>query len=251
MVRVSIDPGHGGRQVGAVGPTGVQEKNVCLAVALRVRELLRVRGLANVHLTRETDIDVPLSKRLPAADAVCYISIHCNAHAERSANGTETFYRVGGHTDSKRLADIMQRNLLRELRLRNRGVKTANFQVLRQATCPAVLVELAFISNHAEESLLESEEGQERAARAIAAGVAAFIGVRLQPASPQAQPVPQAPSPTPAAKPVRKTHLVIDGDTLYALSRQYGVTVAQLRQWNNLQPDALLKLGQKLFVQAL
>lgn len=244
VIRITVDPGHGGKQPGAVGPTGVQEKNVCLAVALRVRELLRIRGHADMYMTRETDIDVPLSNRLPAADAACYISIHCNAAKDRSANGTETFYRVGGHIDSKRLAEILQRNLLRELRLRDRGVKTAAFQVIRQAKCPAVLVELGFISNHAEEALLESEEGQERAARAIAAGVAEFIGVRLQPASPQAQPV--AP-PTGAAKSARKSHVVTAGDTLWSISRQYGVTSAQLRQWNNLRTD-LLRVGQILFL---
>jgi len=242
-MKVTIDPGHGGRDPGAVGPTGVQEKNVCLAVSLRVRELLR--GQVSVHLTRETDVDVPLSRRLPAADAACYISIHCNAHKDREANGTETFYRVGGHTDSKRLAEIIQRRLLAQLRLRDRGVKTKNLQVIRQATCPAVLVELAFISNHAEESLLESEDGQERAARAIASGIAEFLGVRLQQATPQAKP---AAPPTGTAKSARKTNIVAAGDTLWSISRRHNVSIEQLRQWNNLRND-VLRVGQVLFLE--
>lgn len=249
MVRlpiITIDPGHGGRQPGAIGPTGVQEKNVCLAVALRVRELLRVRGHAEAHLTRETDIDVPLSRRLPAQGAVAYVSIHCNAHSTAIAHGTETFWLTGGTAESRRLAEILQRGLIAALGRSDRGVKTANFRVLHQGAVPAALVELAFISHPTEEALLESEEGRERAARAIAGGVAEAIGVRPQPAAAP----PQAPSTTPAAKSGRKTHLVIEGDTLFGLARRYNVTVAQLREWNSLPPnETLLRLNQRLFVQ--
>ena len=246
MVIITVDPGHGGRSPGAVGPTGVQEKRVCLAVALRVRELLRVRGHANCHLTRETDIDVPLNRRLPAADAACYVSIHCNAHTDSGASGTETFRFAGGHHQSGLLANVLQRNLLARLQLRDRGVKTAAFQVLRQAKCPGALVELAFISNPTEEALLESEHGQERAAQAIAAGVAEFLRVR-PPSAATPPPVPQAPSPPPVAKPVRKTHVVIAGDTLFSLARKYGVTVGQIRAWNNLESSTIY-VGQVLTI---
>ncbi|MBT9167930.1 MAG: N-acetylmuramoyl-L-alanine amidase LytC [Firmicutes bacterium] len=258
----------GGRQPGAVGPTGVQEKVVCLNVALRVQELLRLRIQANVHLTRSSDITVPLGERLPHAEAACFVSIHCNAAVRRDANGTETFYFASGHHDSARLANILQRELLARLRLRDRGVKTAVFQVIRQARCPAALVELAFISNHVEEALLESEIGQERAAQAIAAGVAEFLQATsqaarptiqpaTQPISSQAKPVsppPAAARPAAASRPAatvrpaaRRTHAVVAGDTLWSIARQYGVTVAQLREWNQLATD-VVHPGQGLFV---
>ncbi len=224
MVTVTLDPGHGGRQPGAVGPTGVQEKIVALAVALRVRELLS--GRAVVHMTRETDVDVPLARRRAALDAACFVSIHCNAHISRVANGIETFRFAGGSHRSGLLATVLQRHLVLNLRLRDRGVKTANFQVLRQAVVPAVLLELGFISNHVEEALLESEVGQERAAQAIATGLAEFLGL------PQVQ---------------RQVHVVAAGDTLWALSQRYDVTVVQLRQWNGLTSD-ILQVGQRLHV---
>ncbi|MBT9157016.1 MAG: N-acetylmuramoyl-L-alanine amidase LytC [Firmicutes bacterium] len=205
-----------------MGPTGVQEKVVVLAVALRVRELLQ--GRATVHMTRTTDVDVPLVRRLAAPGAACFVSIHCNAHATRTANGIETFRFAGGHHRSGLLATILQRHLVAQLRLRDRGVKTAAFQVLRQATVPAVLLELGFISNHVEEALLESEVGQERAAQAIVAGLTEFLGL------PQIH---------------RQVHVVVSGDTLWSLSRMYGVTEAQLREWNRLTTD-VLRVGQRL-----
>ncbi len=230
MIRITLDPGHGGRRPGAIGPTGLQEKVVVLAVALRVRELLRLHGHTEAHLTRETDVDVPLTRRLAEPGVVCFISIHCNAHATRAANGTETFYYAQGHVESRRLAQLMQIHLTSRLRLHDRGVKTANFQVIRQATIPAVLVELGFISNSDEEALLKSEQGQEKSAQAIVAGVKGFLSVR--PACPL------------------RTHTVVSGDTLWEIAKQYHVQPAQLRQWNRLVTDTL-QIGQQLVIEVV
>lgn len=169
---VTLDSGHGGRDPGAVGPTGLLEKDVCLAVSLQARELLR--GQVDVRLTRETDVHLPLSRRQAVLGSACLVSIHCNAFTSREANGTETFH-MAGRTQDERLAHVLQKHLLARLQLRNRGVKTANFQVTRQARVPAVLVELAFISNPAEEVLLRSVAGQAAAAKAIADGVLEFL----------------------------------------------------------------------------
>ncbi len=216
-----------------MGPTGVQEKVVVLAVALRVRELLA--PTFNVHLTREDDVYVSLGRRTAAPNAACFVSIHCNAHAIRTANGIETFHFAMGHHRSAALAGTLQRHLVDWLVLRDRGVKTANFQVLRQTTVPAVLVELGFISNPTEEALLESEQGRERAARAIANGVLEFLGVRLEEA------------PTPIVRPVR-THQVVAGETLWGIARQHNVSVSQLQRWNRLATD-VVHVGQRLVVE--
>ena len=170
---VTIDPGHGGRQPGAVGPTGLLEKDVCLAVSLRVRSLLQ--GQFDVRLTRDTDIDVPLARRRAIAGSRAYISVHCNAFGVAAANGTETFCRPGGTANDQRLAQVVQAEMLRALGRRDRGVKTAAFQVLRQGGVPAVLAELAFISNLVEEAILRDPRNHERAAQAIAAAIRAFV----------------------------------------------------------------------------
>lgn len=172
---VTIDPGHGGRQPGAVGATGLQEKDVCLAVSLQTREMLR--GRVDVRLTREADVDVPLNRRVAVAGARAFISVHCNAFSDRAANGTETFWRKGRHADSTRLATIAQKHLLTALNRRNRGVKVADFQVLRQAAVPATLLELAFISNIQEEAILRDPQAQTRVARAIADTITEFLGL--------------------------------------------------------------------------
>ena len=166
---VTLDPGHGGRQPGAVGPTGLLEKDVCLTVALRVRSMLQ--GQFDVRLTRDTDIDVPLVRRRAIAGARAYISIHCNSFGDAAANGTETFWRSGGTANDQRLAQVVQAEMLRALGRRDRGVKTASFQVLRQGGVPAVLAELAFISNPAEEGILRDPRTHERAAQAIATAI--------------------------------------------------------------------------------
>ena len=170
---VTIDPGHGGRQPGAVGPTGLLEKDVCLTVALRVRSLLQEQF--DVRLTRDIDIDVPLARRRAIAGSRAYISIHCNAFGDAAANGTETFWRSGGTANDQRLAQVVQAEMLRALGRRDRGVKTAAFQVLRQGAIPAVLAELAFISNPVEEALLRGPQTHERAAQAIASAIRIFV----------------------------------------------------------------------------
>lgn len=171
---VAIDPGHGGRDPGAVGPTGLLEKDVCLNVCLEARRLLEMRGI-DARLTRETDVNVPLQRRTAPRGASALISIHCNAFTNREAHGTETFWRPGGHAESQRLAQLVQGSLLRALGRRNRGVKNADFQVLRQARVPAVLAELAFISNLSEEGILRDPVVQLRTAAAIADAIAAFL----------------------------------------------------------------------------
>ena len=172
---VFLDPGHGGKDPGAVGVTNLFEKDVCLNVALAVRNLLKDK--VDVRLTRTTDVFLALNRRPAAAGSAAYVSIHCNAHTTQTANGTETFFRTGGTAESRRLAELLQRELIESLKRRNRGVKTANFRVLRQGVVPSALVELAFISNPEEERILRSPVGQQDAAEAISKGILAFLGI--------------------------------------------------------------------------
>jgi len=168
---IAIDPGHGGSDPGAVGVTGLQEKEVNLNVSLRVAEQLRAKG-AKVIMTRATDVFIPLAQRVSIAEAAgaqVFVSVHANAHPNPQIGGTETYY-FGNKATSKaslNLAILMQGELVGALRLRDIGVKDANFLVIRQTSMPSVLLELGFLSNAHEESLMRTNAFRQNSADAI------------------------------------------------------------------------------------
>jgi N-acetylmuramoyl-L-alanine amidase len=93
--RIVVDPGHGGHDPGAVGPTGLQEKDVVLAIGLKLKELIKDELGLDVVMTRSTDIFIPLEERTAIANKVnadLFISIHANAANNRNASGIETYY---------------------------------------------------------------------------------------------------------------------------------------------------------------
>ena len=173
---VVIDPGHGGSDSGAVGPSGVTEKYVSLAVSLKAQKLLTADGY-NVVMTRTTDIDVAapgvsdaveLQARVDKAppNAALFISVHCNAFSTARANGMET-YHAPGAVQGSRLARLLNEELEKLGGLNNRGVKAARFYVMTHSDCPASLIELGFITNPHEEKLLASDDYQQKLAQAI------------------------------------------------------------------------------------
>ncbi|MDQ7859115.1 MAG: N-acetylmuramoyl-L-alanine amidase family protein [Armatimonadota bacterium] len=178
---VAIDAGHGGRDPGAIGPTGLQEKDVVLDIAQRVRELL-VRAGVRVVMTRETDTFVDLPDRPRAAKqqgASVFVSIHANASTRPAVAGSETYYLS---PQSLVLAQLIQEELGRVQGLANRGVRTANFLVLREADMPAVLVEVAYLSNADEEARLRQAAFRQRLAEAVSRAVQRFLAVYPVPA---------------------------------------------------------------------
>ena len=177
---ICLDPGHGGSDSGAVGPTGVQEKIVALLVAIEVWRQL-IRAGYEVFMTRDSDIDVSLGQRVQMANDIesdLFLSIHCNAYTDRTANGTETYHFPGSEA-GKKLAGAIQFDLVAQLKRRDRGVRNANFAVLRETNMPAALVEIAFVSNPEEEGLLENSIFQVKAARAIVTGIARYLGLTM------------------------------------------------------------------------
>lgn len=179
---VAIDAGHGGRDPGAIGPTGLFEKEVVLDIAHRVRELL-VRSGVRVIMTRETDTFVELADRsrlARAQGATAFVSIHANASTRPAANGSETYYLT---PQSLVLAQMMQEELGRVPGLANRGVRTASFQVLRENEVPAVLVEVAYLSNVDEEARLRAAAFRQRLAEAVARAVHRFLLIYPVPSS--------------------------------------------------------------------
>ncbi len=175
-----IDPGHGGGEPGAVGPGGLQEKNVNLQVALYLRDLLQAEG-AEVLMTRTTDVYVSIADRYNQANAWGahrFISVHHNAMADLPAvNGTETWVHQYASADSLQLANSVQAELVGELGLSNRGVKRTvinspyDFGVLKNTTMPAILTEASFISNPQEEQRLRDPSYLYREAMAIMRGI--------------------------------------------------------------------------------
>jgi N-acetylmuramoyl-L-alanine amidase len=173
---IVIDPGHGGTSFGAVSPSGIREKDLNLQTSLIIENLLLNLG-ARVLLTRTKDVNVTLAQRVNIANnnkADLFISVHYNGFSDPQANGTETYWSSQGTKGSENLAALLQRELLEKLQRRNRGVKQANFYVLRETKMPAALIEPLFITNPVEEQIIKSESNRVKVAEAVVAGILKF-----------------------------------------------------------------------------
>jgi N-acetylmuramoyl-L-alanine amidase len=197
---IVIDPGHGGREVGAVGPNGLLEKDLTLTIARKLAASLSSKVGARVVLTRDDDSVVSLDQRTSLANqykADLFLSVHLNAAVVKGAKGSETYYLSLEASDelarkaaeaenvtstpnpaadlnlilwdlahqayvgeSSRFAQSIQEEMNAATTVANRGVKQAPFKVLVGATMPAALVEVGFISNPEEEAKLQTEEFQ-------------------------------------------------------------------------------------------
>jgi len=215
---VVVDPGHGGDDTGARGPSGLMEKDVTLDVARRVKTRIASEMDADVMLTRDTDRAVALDERTAIANhnrADLFVSIHANASRRPNARGSETYFLSYQATDdesravaaiennamgleggvqgnsslemvlwdlaqsaflkeSSVLAEIVQENMNDALGVANRGIKQAPFRVLMGATMPAVLIEVAFISNPDEEKRLKDPGFKDKLAASIFDGIKRF-----------------------------------------------------------------------------
>ena len=198
---VVLDPGHGGDDKGTSSPRNVHEKLIVLDVAKRVQAKLEARGI-NVELTRESDRAMDLNARCRKAAALradVFVSIHANsAGKNRDVRGAETFVlalpgryssnsygggKLPSDTNTGNRYDIanmalsyrIQQNLIKATGQEDRGVKRARFEVLRDAPCPATLVEMAFLSNPKDEAIAIDPAGRDRIARGIADGIAAYL----------------------------------------------------------------------------
>lgn len=191
-VTIVIDPGHGGKDLGTVSSSGLQEKDLTLDVALRLGALLKQKLGANVIFTRDKDDFVTLDDRASIANqahADFMISIHGNSSSLQSVRGIETYYfsepsqaiaaQDQAETARAFAADV-HRALINGLGdphqpMRDRGVKEASFVVLREAQMPAALAEISFISNQKDEPRLESAEYRQQIARALFRGIANHV----------------------------------------------------------------------------
>ena len=149
---VVIDPGHGGFDRGGIPGQIVPEKMVALDTALRLQKLLQRAGLRTV-MTRTTDVFVPLSVRSAIANAehdAIFVSIHYNAAPRSGAHGIETYSE---NNRGAALAARIQRDIVTRVSTENRGIRSAEYYVLRNCRLPAVLVECGFLTNPTEAQL--------------------------------------------------------------------------------------------------
>lgn len=176
---VVIDPGHGGSDPGTIGITNTHEKDFTLAVSLKVEALLQSEPEINVIMTRDEDVYPTRTERVALANqlkADIFVSIHGNSVlASPQASGTETYYYQ--RSSSKDLAKVIHKHLVKALGFKDRGVKEGNYQVIRETTMPAALLEIGFLSNLAEEEALFTEAVQDKAAQAIVEGIKEYLGV--------------------------------------------------------------------------
>lgn len=183
---ICVDAGHGGYDGGAVArDSGALEKDINLAVALRLRDALRAQG-AQVIMTREVDTALAdagaqrkrrdLQYRVDTANgAQMFLSIHMNEYTSRAESGPQVFYRAG-QAGSRLLAGALQARLIADLApARVRSAHTGEYYLLEHLQIPAVLVECGFLSNPQEEALLLTSAYQQQVADAICSGVCDFF----------------------------------------------------------------------------
>ncbi len=197
---IVIDPGHGGPDPGAIGSTGLHEKSVVLDIAKLVATQLEAMG-SRVILTRSDDTGINLPERVKVASnaqADAFISIHANASRGGGPTGTETLYsnRV---SMSKVLAEHVQAALVNKIGQFDRGARERNdLIVIREASCPACLVEVVFMSNLTEELLLLDPAFRGKAAQGIANGIASYFQWRKDRLEVPAEEASEEPPASPA-----------------------------------------------------
>jgi N-acetylmuramoyl-L-alanine amidase len=210
--RIVIDPGHGGQDFGATGPTGLVEKEVTLDVSMRLAEMLTKRLGAEVVLLRDGDTAISPERRTEMANeakADLFLSIHANSSSVPAATGIETFYlsvaSTNGASDvaarenassqrtmhemqgllekialntkvneSREFAARVQRSLVDSLKGLDRGVKRAPFIVLIGAEMPAILAEVGFISNPKDEARMKQPAERQKIADSLFKGIASY-----------------------------------------------------------------------------
>ncbi len=189
---IVIDAGHGGNDPGKVGVNGALEKDINLAIALKLEKLLKENGI-NVVMTRTEDKGLydesdsnkkvhDMKNRLSVieeAEPVLAVSIHQNSYPDESVNGVQVFY----YSDSlkgKEAADIMQKQMIKTLKPKKEreAKENSSYYLLKKTSVPLLIIECAFMSNPTEAQLLTENAYQERVAWSIYLGIMQYINTQ-------------------------------------------------------------------------
>ncbi len=213
--RIVLDPGHGGRDLGAISLHGMEEKEIVLRAAKMIRDELRAQGI-EVIMTRQTDVFIPLAARTRIANklgADFFVSLHANASTTRSLEGFEIYYlseatddsalaleraensslelgtarwarpdkelktivwdlkEAENRRESVRIAHFVADSVEQSVVISKRRIKSAGFYVLKWTECPAILVEMGYLTNRGDEKMLRDPVYQRAMARAVAKGL--------------------------------------------------------------------------------
>ncbi len=326
---VAIDAGHGGKDPGAIGQNGLQEKTINLAVAKALYALLDKDPAFSPVMTRKGDYFITVSHRSEIArnhSAHLLVSIHADAAQNSKAIGSSVWVLsnkradselgrlleqqekqsellggsgdvLGGDVDhylshavidlqfgyAQRMGYDLATKLLSEMktvgRLHKHKPEHASFGILRSPDIPSVLIEVGFISNARQEKLLASPEYQVKLAKAIYRGIRRYfhdnpvelitrtdtktsvnLAVPNKTKGKQPSKITKLPTQTittsskttsermTAILPSANIHIVKQNETLFSLSRQYGITVDKIRQLNNLSAKQIIYVGQRLTI---
>ena len=229
MVKIFIDPGHGGTDSGALG-NGLQEKDLTLQIATKIKDIL-VAEYENVsiRMSRAGDVTRSLSQRTNDAnvwEADFFLSVHVNSGG---GTGYEDYIYPGLSTPTTTYQNNIHEEIIKLVNFRDRGKKTANFHVLRETRMPALLTENGFIDTVTDANKLKSASFIATLARGHVNGIARSFNL--------------------PKKNSAIYHTVVSGDTVYSLSRRYGSSIQEIRSWNGLNANYTIYVGQVLRVK--
>lgn len=184
VYHVVLDAGHGKQDPGYVNnKLGLFEKTFNLSAVLKLKTELEKNPKIVVHLTRSDDTFLELNERVAFAEKIpglgkkadIFISVHANGFTTSAPSGTETYY---SRADSKKLAETIHPRMVAAVGLKDRGVKTAGFKVIKATTMPAILLEVGFMSNDNDVKVLFNEATQKKFAEEVAAGVKEYLNLK-------------------------------------------------------------------------
>ncbi|MXX98341.1 MAG: LysM peptidoglycan-binding domain-containing protein, partial [Gammaproteobacteria bacterium] len=275
-VRIMIDPGHGGKDPGAIGASGSQEKDIVLSAALILHRLLNQEYGITAMLTRNSDRFIDLRKRLDTArtrQADLFISLHADAFHHDNVRGASVYVLsdkgasseaarilaqreneavVGGvnlddkdnalasilldlsQTASMERATVLGNYILTAFgkNVRSKRIESAGFLVLKSPDVPSVLVELGYLTNHAEEKLLRQPAYQTRLAKNIVNGIKRYLS-------------DYATADMILAHTAIRDYTVVRGDTLFAIAKRFGTQIGHIKKISKLSSDTI-HVGQIL-----
>lgn len=236
MRKIFIDPGHGGSDPGAAA-NGLKEKDLCLTIALKLRNILNQEYEGHkVSLSRTTDKTLTLKQRTDMANrwgADYLVSVHINAGG---GTGFESYIYNGSYAskgETNRLRNHIHDAIVKETSFRDRGKKEANFHMLRESSMHGILTENGFIDTSSDANKLKSDAFLNKIARGHARGIASALGLKKKNDGGSAD---------------TQIHFVQKGDTLWAIAKKYNVTVNKLLEWNSGIDPERLQIGQEVIV---
>lgn len=179
VFKILVDAGHGGRDPGSPGASEKEEKLYTLSLAHKIYGLLQNENGITPIMTRLDDSYMTTDERVAMAnhDQVdMFISLHANSFTNKNTRGTETYYH---NSNSITLANILHEQVVQATRFPDRKVRQMDYKVIKETTMPAALLEIGYISNPTEESIMTSEDMQNKVAASIVKGIKQYMNLEF------------------------------------------------------------------------